>query len=65
MASSSVPLASKPKPKVKLFVQVTKANITQQAPEFGLVFPYLMKTFCACYSLRKYFLTFLKLQLFQ
>jgi len=36
MALSSVSLASKPKPKVKLFAQAAKANVTQQALRFAL-----------------------------
>ena len=35
MAPPPVPLASKPKPKVKSFVQAVKANVSQQTPRFA------------------------------
>ena len=35
MALSSIFLASKPKPKVKLFAQAVKANVSQQTPRFA------------------------------
>ena len=35
MAPPPVPLASKPKPKAKLFAQAVKANISQQTPRFA------------------------------
>jgi len=34
-ALSPVPLASKPKPQVKLFAQAVKANVSQQTPRFA------------------------------
>ena len=61
--------AFKSKPRVKSFAQTTQANITQQAPRQSHIIvrvrvrSYLMRTFYVCYSLKRYFLIFLKLQL--
>ena len=37
MAPPPIPLASKPKPKVKSFAQAVKANVSQQTPRFAPV----------------------------
>ena len=61
IVSSFIFLVFKYKPKVKLFTQAIKANFTQLQ---DLFLSYLRRTFCICYSLKRYFLTFYRLLLF-
>ena len=58
IASPPIPLASKPKLKVKFFAQATKANITQQASRFA--FASFHKDFLYLLQLKKMFSSLLQ-----
>ena len=58
IASSPIPLASKPKLKVKFFAQATKANITQQASRFAFASSH--KDFLYLLQLKKMFSSLLQ-----